>query len=35
MKLVKTSDSDNAEIENVENEGIHGSDIDSVYETFD
>ena len=29
------SDSDDEEIENAENEGIYGSDIDSDYETFD
>ena len=29
------SDSDDEEIENIENEGIYGSDIDSDYETFE
>ena len=29
------SDSDDEEIENVENEGIYGSNIDFDYETFD
>ena len=29
------SDGDDEEIENLEDEGIHGSDIDSDYETFD
>ena len=32
MKLVN---SDNEEIENIEDEGIYGSDIDSDYEAFD
>ena len=32
---MKLSDSDNEEIENIEDEGICGSDIDSDYETFD
>ena len=29
------SDGDDEEMENIEDEGIHGSDIDSDYETFD
>ena len=29
------SNGDDEEIENIEDEGIHGSDIDSDYETFD